>query len=474
MTINALESAKSCYNSMARVGIKDEVKPYLLGLIWCYLNELEETLGRRIDFDTVHERLKLMTMGELELELLSGYHKWFRAGFHREENIKYLMGIVWKDATTTVERLQAEEMLGVVMAVWKLWKTYREDMYDFLGFFLSVLCEGKESKNEVYTPDHIGGFLCEVLGVDKNTVVFDPTCGTGALLLQANRYQLKDCVELSDVRNTFDKVFGIECKGTTYEIASLNMACQNNGVANIWHGSCFDMDDKIKKLRPDVILMNPPYNTHISDVPEDYRREWGNVKGTEEPTKGLVFVRYISDLVSEYNDHHEAKWLPKLAVIVPTSAAIGNGKVLQGVRESLLRDNTLDAVFSLPEGLFYPCASVSVVTMVFNMGVPHCDENGDVKRETFFGYYKDDGFKNKKGLGRAESPGWQAGISREWVYLYEHREPRDGKSAVMKVKASDEWLCEAYMKTDYSKLTAQDFEQTVRNYVAYQIKTGKI
>ena len=472
MTINALESAKSCYNSMARVGIKDDIKPYVLGLIWCYLNELEETRGRMLDFDTLHERLKLMTMGELELELLTGYHNWYRAGFHREENIKYLMGNVWK--TPSIERLSAEDLLGVVMNVWKLWKTYREDMYDFLGFFLSVLCEGKESKNEVYTPDHIGGFLCEILGLDKSMVVLDPTCGTGALLLQAHRYMLKDCVELSDVANIFDNVLGIECKGTTYEIASLNMACQNNGVANIWHGSCFDMDDTIKKLLPDVILMNPPYNTHMTDVPEDYRREWGNVKGTEEPSKGLVFVRYISDLVREYNETHEVKWLPKLAVIVPTSVAIGNGKVLQSVRESLLRDNTLDAVFSLPEGLFYPCASVSVVAMVFNMGVPHCDENGEVKRETFFGYYKDDGFKNKKGLGRAESPGWQAGISREWVYLYDYREVRDGKSALQKVKASDEWLCEAYMKTDYSKLTSKDFEQTVRNYVAYQIKAGRI
>ena len=83
MTINALESAKSCYNSMERAGIKDDVKPYLLGLCWCYLNELEKTLGRMLDFDLIHERLKLMTRDELELELLSGYRKWFRAGFRR-------------------------------------------------------------------------------------------------------------------------------------------------------------------------------------------------------------------------------------------------------------------------------------------------------------------------------------------------------------------------------------------------------
>ena len=473
MTIEALERARDCYNKMDKVGIRDDMKPFILGLIWCYLNELEGTLGRMIDFDKLHERLKRMTMGELELELLTGYNNWFRAGFHREENIKYLMGNVWK--TPSVERLSAEELLGVVMSVWQcIWYNYREDYYDYLGFFLSVLCKGKESKNEVYTPDHIGGFLCEILGVDNSTVVLDPTCGTGALLLQAHKAQLKDCITCGDVCNTWDKVFGIECAWTGYELASLNMACQNGGVSNIWHGSCFDLDDKIKELRPDVILMNPPYNTHMADVPVDYRMEWGSGKGNEEPTKGLVFVRYISDLVREYNETHEVKWLPKLAVIVPTSAAIGNGKVLQGVRESLLRDNTLDAVFSLPESLFYPCASVSVVAMVFNMGVPHCDDNGEVKRETFFGYYKDDGFKNKKGLGRVEPPGWQAGISREWVYLYENKEVRDGKSALQKVKASDEWLCEAYMKTDYSKLTSKDFEQTVRNYVAYQIKSGKI
>ena len=40
------------------------------------------------------------------------------------------------------------------------------------------------------------------------------------------------------------------------------------------------------------------------------------------------------------------------------------------------------------------------------------------------------------------------------------------------VNHSDEWLCEAYMQTDYSKLKQDDFEQTIRDYAAYLVKNG--
>ncbi len=46
------------------------------------------------------------------------------------------------------------------------------------------------------------------------------------------------------------------------------------------------------------------------------------------------------------------------------------------------------------------------------------------------------------------------------------------KSLYMEIHEDDEWLIEAYMKTDYSKLTESDFEQTIRNFYAYKIKHG--
>ncbi len=42
------------------------------------------------------------------------------------------------------------------------------------------------------------------------------------------------------------------------------------------------------------------------------------------------------------------------------------------------------------------------------------------------------------------------------------------------VKGEDEWLCEAYMKTDYSTLSEDDFQKTLNNFLAYLLKEGKI
>ena len=54
------------------------------------------------------------------------------------------------------------------------------------------------------------------------------------------------------------------------------------------------------------------------------------------------------------------------------------------------------------------------------------------------------------------------------------RKAEDGKSAVATVDGDDEWLCEAYMRTDYSKLTEDDFQQSLNNYLSYLLKEGKV
>ncbi len=105
------------------------------------------------------------------------------------------------------------------------------------------------------------------------------------------------------------------------------------------------------------------------------------------------------------NDKREKDGKPrktvKMAVLLPVAAAIGTSKILQTEKSLILDDNTLDAVFTLPNEVFYPGASVSACCMVFTLGEPHVKADGTVK-ETFFGYYKEDGFKKKKNLGRVE------------------------------------------------------------------------
>ena len=229
--------------------------------------------------------------------------------------------------------------------------------------------------------------------------------------------------------------------------------------------------------------MNPPYNAKPIGIPAKYKRNWGTAKnGKEDPTKGLVFIHYLSDVIQEMNEEREKKGIPpktvKMAVLLPVSTAIGTKNILKEEKARMLEKNTLEAVFTLPNEVFYPGASVSACCMVFTLGEPHIKPDGTV-RETFFGYYKEDGFKKKKNLGRVEQfdengdSKWRT-IEEEWLRLYRNHKSVDGLSATAEVAGEEEWLCEAYMKTDYSKLTEDDFQQTLNNYLAYLMKEGKI
>lgn len=196
----------------------------------------------------------------------------------------------------------------------------------------------------------------------------------------------------------------------------------------------------------------------------------------------MVFLKYISDVISKMNAERladgERKKEVKVAILLPVSTAIGTSNFISDMKTSLLEENTLEAVFTLPNEIFYPGASASACCMVFTLGKPHVNADGTVNK-TFFGYYKEDGHKKKKNLGRIEqfdkdnNSIWKQ-IEEKWLDLYRNKTVEDGMSAMQAVSGDDEWLCEAYMKTDYSKLCEEDFQRTLNNYLAYQMKEGKI
>lgn len=66
---------------------------------------------------------------------------------------------------------------------------------------------------------------------------------------------------------------------------------------------------------------------------------------------------------------------------------------------------------------------------------------------------------------------WES-IEAEWLKLYRKGQEKKGLSSIKKVTYTDEWLCEAYMDTDYSSLSIADFEQTIRDYMAYCISSN--
>ena len=58
--------------------------------------------------------------------------------------------------------------------------------------------------------------------------------------------------------------------------------------------------------------------------------------------------------------------------------------------------------------------------------------------------------------------------------IQENKTVMAGYSAMQAVAGADEWLAEAYMETDYSTVTQDDFQRTINNYLAYLVKEGKV
>lgn len=343
---------------------------------------------------------------------------------------------------------------------------------DILNLFFVTFNKyvGKADKNQAFTPDHITEFMSTVCNVNKNSVVLDMACGSGSFLVRAMTQALADChtkAEEDEVKR--HHIYGVEFDDSIYGLATTNMLIHGDGNSNIVKGSCFkEVPQFIKDgVRFNVVLMNPPYNAKARQVPSEYAKTWG--RSTMDPSKGLYFAKFALD---QMNAHGMAG---RMAVLLPMACAIGNSAVMKEMKEHILLNNTLDAVFSLPDDIFYPGASACACCMVFDVGTPHRVSN----RETFFAYCKDDGFKKRKNLGRVEqmdadgNSRWEA-ICKRWLDTYRNRDVIPGFSTRHMVTGDDEWLCEAYMETDYTTLTQDDFQQTVNDYLAYLVKTGAV
>lgn len=335
---------------------------------------------------------------------------------------------------------------------------------DLLNLFFTTFNKyvGKTDKNQAFTPDHITQFMCHVLNVNRNSVVLDPCCGSGAFLVRAMTEAMDDCdTEEDKDRVKANHIFGIEYEDVAFGLSTTNMLIHGDGNSNIIQGSMFDNEDWIKSAKIDTILMNPPYNATRKQSQKSYVKNW-NKKVTTDPSKGFHYVYYIANLLKK----------GRLAVLLPMQCAIGATGDVKMFKEKMLEENTLDAVFSLPSDMFYPGANAVACCMVFNLGVRH--DKAPIK-ETFFGYFKNDGFEKRKNLGRVEkNEGEWKKIEEKWLDLYRNRKDEIGISINKQVTADDEWLAEAYMETDYSTLNKSDFQEVLNEYLGYLMANGRL
>lgn len=332
--------------------------------------------------------------------------------------------------------------------------------HDILSYFFTTFNKyvAREDKNQAFTPNHISHFMAKVAGIYKTSRVLDPTCGSGTFIVQAMTQALNDC-ETDAERNAIKKnqIYGIEFDKNVYGLSTTNMLIHGDGNSNVRLGSCFELGDWIEQANADVVLMNPPYNASKNQVPESFAKTWG--KTITDPSKGLCFVEFVAQKVKH----------GRLLTLLPMACAIQTDGVIGNFKQKMLERHSLDAVFSFPAEMFYPGASAVACCMVFDLGKPHKKE-----KETFFGYFKDDGFEKRKGVGRVDVRDRWETIEKEWFGLYEHRSTVAGKSVNRHVEADEEWCAEAYMETDYSTLGDDDFIRKMRDYAAFLVQNEEI
>lgn len=306
----------------------------------------------------------------------------------------------------------------------------------FYGEFLKYTGGDKKALGIVLTPRHITDLFAHIANVTPKSKVLDICAGTGGFLISAMHNMLKKAVSKTEQDNIkANGLIGVEQQPNMYALGASNMILRGDGKANLHQGSCFDegIVEAIKKHNCDVGMLNPPFSQGDEDLHE------------------LVFIKQMLNCLKKGGTG---------IAIVPMSCAI----TPHPLREEILKHHTLDAVMSMPDDLFYPVGVVTCI-MVFKAKIPHTETN----IKTWFGYWKNDGFIKTKMFGRIDAQNKWNDIKTHWVDTYRNREDIAGFCRKQKVTHQDEWCAEAYMETDYSNISAKDFETTVKNFLVFKL-----
>lgn len=306
----------------------------------------------------------------------------------------------------------------------------------FYGEFLKYTGGDKKALGIVLTPRHITDLFSYLANVHKTSTVLDICAGTGGFLVSAMSHMMKEATTKKErTRIKKEGLIGVEQQPNMYALAASNMILRGDGKANLYQGSCFDeaIAPAIKAHKANIGMLNPPFSQGTDDLHE---------------------LRFVQQMLGCLTPGGVG------IAIVPMSCAISPNVL----REELMKEHTLDAVMSMPTDLFYPVGVVCCI-MVWIAHHPH-DQS---RRDTWFGFWKDDGFIKTKHKGRIDAYGVWPAIRDHWVDMYRNRRERAGESILHDVKATDEWCAEAYMETDYRSLTRADYEETVRKYLLFRL-----
>ena len=256
------------------------------------------------------------------------------------------------------------------------------DIYEYMFNKLAIAGQNGQFR----TPRHIIEMMVKLMQPTSQDKICDPACGTGGFLCGAYRYILEqgtsdDFKEISpifgdllsdeDRKNIDDNVFfGREFDPTMYKIGLMNMILHNIKPKNIKLQDSLskDADEKDKYT---LVLANPPFTGNLDE--NDVSDKITSIVKTKK-TELLFMAKFMRMLDIG----------GRAAVIIPTGVLSTDSKAHKTLREKLIEQNRLDAVISMPSGVFKPYAGVATAVLIFTKGEP--------TKSTWFYEMENDGF----------------------------------------------------------------------------------
>lgn len=240
------------------------------------------------------------------------------------------------------------------------------DMYEYLLNKIAV----SGTNGQFRTPRHLIKAMVEIVQPQPSDLILDPACGTGGFLIEAYKYILRSHTskeelkqghatgdELTRAQNNFLRtkaINGYDNDGEMVKIATMNLylhnlaRSNNDGHLDVKYFDPLSTPEE-KKQKFDLILANPPFSGSVN--PEAIQDVGLNTAKTE-----LLFLKYMYDHLADGG---------RSAVIVPEGVLFGSTGAHKTMRKLLMDTCTINAVVSLPSGVFKPYAGVKTAIIFY-------------------------------------------------------------------------------------------------------------
>ena len=227
------------------------------------------------------------------------------------------------------------------------------DLYEYL---LSKIAQAGVN-GQFRTPRHIGKMMVELADIQPNDIVCDPSCGTAGFLICAIMYlkekypeMFMDTAKLQHFNN--DMFYGFDFDYSMLRIASMNMMSHGHQNPNIDYQDSLSEDASGLKEFCTCVIANPPFKGSLN---KDTIAKNLTIVVTTTKTELLFLALMIRIL----------KTGGRACVIVPDGVLFGTSNAHTTIRKKLIDNQKLEAVISMPSGVFKPYAGVSTAILIF-------------------------------------------------------------------------------------------------------------